>query len=97
MKKLINHPEAFVDETIEGILHGGDAPQAAATAWAGEDVEIEHAAHQGGPGPRTWGAGGAGAGLAFARMDVRGPGGRGGRRARASAHAGRERRDTRPG
>ena len=54
------------------VLHRGDAPQPAATAWAGEDIEIEHAAHQGGPGPRARGAGGAGAGLALARRGVRG-------------------------
>jgi hypothetical protein len=54
------------------VLHRGDAPQPAATAWAGEDIEIEYAAHQGGPGPRAWGAGGAGAGLALARRGVRG-------------------------
>jgi hypothetical protein len=54
------------------VRHRGDEPQPAATARAGEDIEIEHAAHQGGPRPRARGAGGAGAGLAFARMDVRG-------------------------
>jgi len=54
------------------VLHRGDAPQPTATARAGEDIEIEHAAHQGGPGPRARGAGGAGAGLALARMEVRG-------------------------
>ena len=54
------------------VLHRGDAPQAAATARAGEDIEIEHAAHQGGPGPRARGAGGAGAGLAPGRMEGRG-------------------------
>src|SRR3972149_4198512 len=50
---------------------GGTAPRAA-TARAGEDIEIEHAVHQGGPGPRARGAGGAGAGLALGRMEVRG-------------------------
>jgi hypothetical protein len=54
------------------VLHRGDAPQPAATAGAGEDIEIEHAAHQGGPGPRARSAGGAGAGLALARRGVRG-------------------------
>ena len=54
------------------VLDGGEDAQPAATARAGEDIEIEHAGHQGGPGPRARGAGGAGAGLAFARMDVRG-------------------------
>ena len=53
-------------------LHRGDEPQPTATARAGEDIEIEHAAHQGGPSPRARGAGGAEAGLAFERMDVRG-------------------------
>jgi hypothetical protein len=54
------------------VLHRGDEPQPTATARAGEDIEIEHAAHQSGPSPRARGAGGAGADLAFARMDVRG-------------------------
>jgi hypothetical protein len=54
------------------VLDGGEDAQLAATAGAGEDIEIEHAAHQGGPGPRAWGAGGAGASFALARMDVRG-------------------------
>jgi len=47
----------------EGILPGGDDAQPATTAGAGEDIEIEHAAHKGGPDPRARGAGGA-AGLA---------------------------------
>ena len=54
------------------VLDGGEDAQPAATARAGEDIEIEHAAHQGGPGPRARGAGGAGAGLVLRRMDVRG-------------------------
>ena len=54
------------------VLHRGDEPPPAATARAGEDIEIEHAAHQGGPGPRARGAGGAGGDLASARMYVRG-------------------------
>ena len=54
------------------VLHRGDEPQPTATARAGEDIEIEHAVHQGGPSPRARGARGAEAGLAFARMDVRG-------------------------
>jgi hypothetical protein len=55
-----------------GGLDGGEDAQPAATAGAGEDIEVEHAAHQGSPGPRAGGAGGAGASLALARMDVRG-------------------------
>jgi hypothetical protein len=31
------------------VLHGGDEPPPAATARAGEDIESEHAAYQGGP------------------------------------------------
>jgi len=31
------------------ILDGGDDTHPAATAWTGEDVEIEHVAHEGGP------------------------------------------------
>ena len=54
------------------VLDGGEDAQPAATARAGEDIEIEHAVHQGGPGPRARGAGGAGAGLALGRMEVRG-------------------------
>jgi hypothetical protein len=56
----------------EGILHGGDDAQAATTAGTGEDIEIEHAAHQCGPGPRVRGTGGAGAGVERARGGVRG-------------------------
>jgi len=55
-----------------GGLDGSEDAQPAATARAGEDIEIEHAVHQGGPGPRARGAGGAGAGLALGRMEVRG-------------------------
>jgi hypothetical protein len=32
-------------------VDGGDDAQPAATARTGEDIEIEHAAHQHGPGP----------------------------------------------
>ena len=49
------------------VLDGGEGAQPAATAGAGEDIEIEHAAHQGGPGPRAWGAGSAGVGVDVAR------------------------------
>ena len=49
------------------VLDGGEDAQPAATAGAGEDIEIEHAAHQGGPGPRAWGAGSAGVGVDVAR------------------------------
>jgi hypothetical protein len=45
-----------------GVLHGGDDAQPAATAGAGQDIEIEHAAHQRGPSPLTQGAGGTGGG-----------------------------------
>ena len=31
------------------VLHGCDEAQPAATAWAGEDIEIERAAHEDGP------------------------------------------------
>ncbi len=53
-------------------LDGGENAQPAATARAGEDIEIEPAGHQGGPGPCALGAGGAGAGLALGRREVRG-------------------------
>ena len=55
-----------------GILHGGDDAEAAATAGAGQDFEIEHAAHE--PRTRPWGSGGAGRGgvdLVRARGGVR--------------------------
>jgi len=55
----------------EGVLHGGDDAQPAATAGTGEDVEVEHAAQQGRPGPRARGAGGAGAGVERARAGLR--------------------------
>ena len=45
--------------------------EGAATAGTGEDVEVEHAAHQGSPGPRARGAGGAGAGVELARVGLR--------------------------
>ena len=35
-----------------------------------EDIEIEHAAHQRGPGPRPWGAGVAGAGVDVLCLEV---------------------------
>ena len=54
----------------EGILHGGDDAQPAATAGTGEDIEVEHAAHQCGPGPRARGAGAAGAGVDRVRGQV---------------------------
>jgi hypothetical protein len=50
----------------------GDDPQSAATVGTGENIEIEHAAHQRGPGPRVRGTGGAGVGLERARVGVRG-------------------------
>ena len=57
----------------EGIpAHGGDDAPPAATAGTGEDVEGEHAAHQGSPGPRARGAGGAAAGLELGRGGGRG-------------------------
>jgi hypothetical protein len=55
-----------------GVLHGGDDAQPAATAGAGQDIEIEHAAHQRGPSPLTQGAGGTGAGLELTPVGVRG-------------------------
>src|SRR5206468_5173688 len=55
----------------EGVLHGGDDAQPAATAGTGEDVEVEHAAQQGRPGPRVRGAGGAGASVERARAGLR--------------------------
>jgi hypothetical protein len=54
----------------EGILHGSDDSQPAATARAGEDIEVEHAAHQRGPGPRARGAGAAGASVDLVRVQV---------------------------
>jgi hypothetical protein len=51
------------------VLHDGDDAQPAATAGTGEDIEVEHAAHQRGPGPRTRGAG-AGAGVDLGRGRV---------------------------
>jgi hypothetical protein len=56
----------------EGVLDGGDDAQPAATAGTGEAVEVDHAAHQGSPGPRARGVGGAGAGFELARGGVRG-------------------------
>ncbi len=55
----------------EGVVHGGEDARPAATAGTGEDVEVEHAAHQGSPGPRARGAGGAGAGVELARVGLR--------------------------
>ena len=52
------------------VLHGGDDPQPAATAGTGEDIEVEHAAHKRGPGPRARGAGGAEAGVGRLRVAV---------------------------
>jgi len=57
---------------VRGGLDGGDDAPPAATAGAGEDGEVGHAAHQGSPGPRARGAGGAEAGLELARDGVRG-------------------------
>ena len=37
----------------EGALHCGDDPEAAATAGTGENIEVEHSAHQGSPRPRA--------------------------------------------
>jgi len=54
----------------EGIVHGGDDAQPAATAGTGEDVEGEHAAHQGRPGPRARGDGDAGASVGLLRLQV---------------------------
>jgi hypothetical protein len=54
----------------EGILHGSDDSQPAATAGAGEDIEVEHAAHQCGPRPRARGAGAAGASVDVVRVQV---------------------------
>ena len=39
-----------------GVLHGGDATQATATARAGQQVEGERPVHQRRPGPVAWGA-----------------------------------------
>ena len=55
-----------------GVLDGGDDAQPGLTAGTGEDVEGEHAAHQGRPGPGVGGAGDAGAGLELARGGVGG-------------------------
>jgi hypothetical protein len=54
-----------------GILHGGEDAQPAATAGTGQDIEIEHAAHQRRPGPGLRGDGGAGAGVELARGGLR--------------------------
>jgi len=54
----------------EGIVHGGDDAQPAATAGTGEDIEVEHAAHQRSPRPRARGAGAAGASVDLVRVQV---------------------------
>src|SRR2546428_8697360 len=54
----------------EGVLDDGDDAQPAATPGTGEDIEIEHAAHQRGPGPRPRGAGVAGAGVDVLCLEV---------------------------
>ena len=56
----------------EGDLDGGDDAQPGATAGTGEDIEIEHAAHERGAGPRVRGTGGAGVGPERAHGGVRG-------------------------
>jgi hypothetical protein len=55
-----------------GVLHSGDDPQPAATAGTGEDIEIEHAAHQRGPGPRARGGADVRTGLDLGRLGGRG-------------------------
>ena len=45
----------------------------AATVGTGQEIEVEHAAHQRRPGPGARGGGGAGAGLELARIAVTGP------------------------
>jgi hypothetical protein len=60
-----------------GVLHGGDDPQPAATAGTGEDIEIEDAAHQRGPGPRARSGADVRTGLDLGRVGGRGPGGSG--------------------
>jgi len=54
-----------------GVLHGGEDAQPATTAGTSEDLDLEHAAHQGSPGPRARGAGGTGAGVELARGGLR--------------------------
>jgi len=56
------------------VVDGGDDVQAAATAGAGEDIEIEHATHQRRPGPSERSAGGARAGLELVCVRVPAPG-----------------------
>src|SRR5215831_18041036 len=51
-------------------MDGGDDAQPAATAGTGEDIEGEHAAHHGRPGPRVRGAGDAGASVDLLRFQV---------------------------
>jgi hypothetical protein len=58
-----------------GIVERGDQAQPAPTMGTVKDINGKHAVHQGSPGPRARGAGGAGAGVEL---------GRGGLRARAA-------------
>jgi hypothetical protein len=53
-----------------GVLHGGDDPQPAATAGTGEDIEIEDAAHQRGPGPRVRGGADVRTGLDLGALEA---------------------------
>ena len=54
-----------------GVLHGGEDAQPATTAGTSEDLDLEHAAYQGSPGPRARGAGGTGAGVELTRVGLR--------------------------
>jgi hypothetical protein len=56
----------------ERVEDGGDDAQPAATPGTGQDIEVEHAAHQRRPGPGARGVGGAGAGLELARIAITG-------------------------